>query len=97
MKMTSIIVFVVFVGLCCINNLLKGNMQYTWQEAMNHYIYESDIMKDISRVIDYLKVGLLQYVTSYFCCGGGGENRNRTIKSAGGTEIEKNHFCSIPL
>ena len=60
---------------------------------MNHYVYKSDITKDVSKVIDYLKAGSLQHVTSYF---GWGENTNRTITS-GGIEIEKNHFSSIPL
>ena len=33
---------------------------------MNQYVYASDIMKDVSKVIDYLKAGSLQHVTSYF-------------------------------
>ena len=51
---------------------------------MNYYIYLADIMKDISRVVDYLMVGLPHHTTSYFWLGdgngtftlGGGGNRN---------------------
>ena len=43
---------------------------------MNHNIYLSDIMKDVSKVIDYLKARLLQHVTSYFWWGGGNKSNN---------------------
>ena len=61
---------------------------------MNHYVYVSDIMKDVSKDIDYLKAGSLQHVTSYFWWGGGGIEIEQLHK---GTEIEKNDFSSKPL
>ena len=42
---------------------------------MNYYVYVSDIMKDVSKVVDYLEVGLPHHVRSYFWWGG---DRNRT-------------------
>ena len=48
-----------------------------WQEAMIYYVYVTDIYKDVSKVIDYLKVGLLHHITKYFWWGGG--DRNLTI------------------
>ena len=37
---------------------------------MNYCVYLIDIMKDVSKVVDYLKVGSLQHVRSYFWWGG---------------------------
>ena len=56
---------------------------------MNYYVYVSDIMKDVSTVVDYLEVGSLHHVRSYFWWGGteieqlhrGGErNRKNSTK-----------------
>ena len=51
---------------------------------MNYYVYVIDIMKDVSTVVDYLKLGSLHHVRSYFWWGGieieqliGGGDRNR--------------------
>ena len=41
-----------------------------WQEPINYYVYVSDIMKDVSKVVDYLKVGSPHHVRSYFWWGG---------------------------
>jgi hypothetical protein len=40
-----------------------------WRETMNHYVYEIDIMKDVSKIIGYLKIRSLHHVTSYFWWG----------------------------
>ena len=37
---------------------------------MNYYVYVIDIMKDVSTVVDYLKLGSLHHVRSYFWWGG---------------------------
>ena len=42
---------------------------------MNHYMYVVDIMKDILKIIDYLKVRSPLHITSYFCVG----DRNQTF------------------
>ena len=38
---------------------------------MNYYVYETDIMKDVSKVDDQLKVGSPHHDRSYFWWGGG--------------------------
>jgi hypothetical protein len=45
-------------------------MQYIWREAMNHYVYVIDIMRDVSKGVDYLK-GLDRHITSDHTFGGG--------------------------
>ena len=75
--MTSIIVFVIFVVLCCLvlrKHITRGNIQYMWREE---YIVK---MKDISKVIDYLKVGSPHHVRSYFWLGGGGATTTHNKK-----------------
>jgi hypothetical protein len=37
---------------------------------MNYYVYDIDIMKDISKVNDYLKVGSPHHIRSYFWWAG---------------------------
>ena len=37
---------------------------------MNYCVYVSDIMKDVSKVVDYLEVGSPNHVRSYFWWGG---------------------------
>ena len=44
---------------------------------MNHYVYVIDMMEDISKVNDYLKMGLDRHFTSDHTSGG--EERNRTF------------------
>ena len=36
---------------------------------MNYYVYSIYIMKDISKVIEYLEIRLLHHVTIYFWWG----------------------------
>ena len=38
---------------------------------MNYCVYATDIMNDVSKVNDYLKVGSPHHVRSYFWLGGG--------------------------
>ena len=56
---------------------------------MNYCVFYMDITRDVSKVIDYLKVRLLYNVTSYFWWGG--EKSNIYIMGGGGKEIEKIH------
>ena len=53
-KKASTDVLVVFNVFCCLTFLLKGNIQYMWQEKIKSYIYVIDILKDVSKVVDYL-------------------------------------------
>ena len=69
-------------------------MQNIWREAMTHYVFMSDIMKDVSKVIDYLK-GWIATTCHIILLVGGGIEIEQLHK--GGTEIEKNHFSSKPL
>ena len=39
---------------------------------MNYYVYVIDIMKDVLKVNDYLKVGSPHHTTLYFAEGEGG-------------------------
>ena len=56
---------------------------------MNHYVYISDIMKEASKVIDYLNAGSPHQVRSYVWWGGGIEIEQ--LQKGGGIEIEKTH------
>ena len=53
---------------------------------MNYYVYVTDIMKDVSKVVEYLKVGSPHHVRSYFWWGG---IEIEQIHRRGGIEIEK--------
>ena len=55
---------------------------------MNYSVYVIDIMKDVSTVVDYLKLGSLHHVRSYFWWGGIGIEQIHK----GGVKIEKTHF-----
>ena len=46
---------------------------------MNYYVYLTDIMKDVSKVVDYLEVGSPHHVRSYFWWGGD-RNRKNSFK-----------------
>ena len=55
---------------------------------MNYCVFYMDITRDVSKVIDYLKVRLLYNVTSYFWWGG--EKSNIYIMGGGGERNRKN-------
>ena len=58
--------------LCCVVKayLLKGKIQHIWWETMIYYLYLIDKIKDILKVIEYLKDRLLHHITIFFWWGG---------------------------
>ena len=67
------------------NCIRRGIIQYIWRETMIYFVLYINIMKDISKVVDYLKVGSPHHVRSYLWWWG--EKSNNFIR--GGGEIEK--------
>ena len=66
--------------------LINENRQYIWWETINYFVFHMDIMRDISKVIDYLKVRSLHTVTSYFWW----EKSNIYIREGEGDKNRKN-------
>ena len=59
---------------------------------MNHYLYAIDMMKDVSKIIGYLKIRSLHHVTSYFWWGGGGLIEIEHLHRRGLLEMGKTLF-----
>ena len=73
-KTTSIIVFVVFVVMCKVvlpkHIYLKGTYNISGGKEWTTRCIELMWRKDVSKVVDYLKVGSQHHVRSYFWWGG---------------------------
>ena len=82
----QLLFFVVFVELCCMNIITEREQKYIWQETINYLVFYIDTTRDVSKVIDYLKVRSLHNITSFFWFGGG--KSNNYIRGEG-IEIEK--------
>ena len=57
---------------------------------MNYHVYGNETLKDVSKFVDYLKVGSPHHVRSYFWWGGGIEIKQ--MHRRGGIEIEKTRW-----
>ena len=81
--------FVIFVALCCVNNLLKGKIQYIWQGSneLLHvcYWYHERCFKSC-----WLLKGWIATTCDIILLVGG--NRNRTITKGGDRNRKKSFF-----
>ena len=68
------------------NIITEREQKYIWQETINYLVFYIDTTRDVSKVIDYLKVRSLHNITSFFWFGGG--KSNNYIRGEG-IEIEK--------
>ena len=63
------IVFVIFAALCGVNMFTLTEKKIYMVETIDYYMYVIDVMRDVSIVVDYLKVRSLHHVKSFFWWG----------------------------